>query len=91
MILVKYFTTWFSVDIVSIIPFDLIYTFGNFNKISRFSRIGKIYKLIRMLKIVRLIKIIKINNTIARHLAEYLKINAATERLMYLVLLFFVL
>ena len=59
-------TSWFPIDIISVVPFDFIFSMGGFNKMSRFTRIGKIYKLLKMLKIVRLIKIVKINNTLAR-------------------------
>ena len=73
------------------IPFDLIYTYGDINKITRFSRIGKINKLVRMAKIVRLIKFVKVKNTLVKHLAEVLKIGAGTERLLYLIFTFFIL
>ena len=92
MISVKYLSTWFPVDIISVIPFDLMFAMmGNLNKVARFSRIGKMYKLIRMLKIIRLVKIIKVNNKLARHLSDMLKIGAGTERLVYVVLSLFVL
>ena len=75
----------------SVIPFDLLFSIGNLNRIARFTRIGKMYKLIRMAKLVRLIKIVRVNNKLAKHLAELLKIGAGTERLLYLVLTFIVL
>jgi hypothetical protein len=58
---------------------------------ARFSRITKIYKLIRMTRFVRLIKVVKIKNKFVRHLAEILKIGLAVERLMYMLVTFFVL
>ena len=91
MIARNYCRTWFFIDTLSVIPFDLIYEFGNINKISRFTRIGKIYKLVRLMKIVRLIKIVKVNNKLTRNLSEILKISAGTERLVYLVISFFAL
>lgn len=57
---------------------------------ARFSRIAKIYKLIRMTRFVRLIKVVKIKNIFAKHLAEILKVGIAVERLVYMVLTFFV-
>lgn len=75
----------------SIIPFDVIYQVGGFNKIARISRISKIYKLVRMTKIIRLIKIVKVKNKFVRHLADILKIGAGTERLIYMLITFFVL
>ena len=87
----KYATSWFLIDVTSTIPFDLILSYGHLNKIARFSRIGKLYKVIRILKIIRLIKIIKVNNKLTRHLSDLLKIDAGTERLLYLMMIFFVL
>jgi hypothetical protein len=87
----KYIMSWFFIDLTSVIPFDLIFNFGNINKISRFTRIGKISKLVKLTKIMRMLKIAKVNNKLVKHLGDILKIGASTERLMLLVLSFFVL
>jgi hypothetical protein len=64
---------------------------GNFNRIARFTRIGKFYKIIRMTKMVRLLKIAKVRNKLVQNLSEILKIGVGFERLMFLVVIFFVL
>ena len=67
-IAVHYFKSWFSVDLLSIAPFDLILTMsssgGNsnsadFNMLVRVSRISKIYKLIRLMRLVKIFKVLK--------------------------------
>lgn len=76
---------------LSIIPFDTIFQFGNVNKLTRFSRIGKMYKLIRFTKILRFVRLMKVKHKMVRHLGDMLKIGAGTERLIYLLITFFIL
>ena len=78
-------------DIVSIIPFDLIFAFGNFNRLARVARIGKLYKIIRMARMVRMLKIVKERNKLVKYLNEILKIGVGFERLMFMMLVFIVL
>lgn len=87
----NYLRSWFFVDLISVIPFDVLFSFGNINKVARFTRIGKIYRLLKMTKIVRLVKIIKVENKIIQFLEQMLKIGAGTERLIYLLVTYFVL
>lgn len=42
-----------------------------------------------MTKIIRLIKIVKVNNKLAKHLSDLLKMGAGSERLIYLIITFF--
>lgn len=73
------------------IPFDLLFSVANVNQVSRFSKIGKINKLIKMVKVVRLLRLFKVKNKMVRHMADILKISIGTERLIYLLVTFFVL
>ena len=50
--------TWLVLDIVAVIPFDLILMTGAINRIARFARIGKLYRFIRFLKMVRVLKVV---------------------------------
>jgi hypothetical protein len=61
------------------------------NKLSRFSRLGKIYKLVRIAKLTRLIRFMKVQSKLIKNLAEILKIGAGFERIVYLLITFFVL
>jgi hypothetical protein len=76
---------------VSVLPFDYFYQEGQINKLARFSRIGKIYKLIRMTKLTRLLKVMKLKNNILKTFLETLKIGAGFERMVCLLLIFFIL
>jgi hypothetical protein len=85
-------TGWFFVDLLSIIPFDLILmTTGSFNRLARFARIGKLYKLIKMARMAKVLKIAKIKNKFMKNMVEMLKISAGFERLMILAIVFLLL
>ena len=78
-------------DLIAIVPFDTIFESGNVNKLARFSRIGKVYKLVRMSKLARLIKVFKVKNNIMKSFVETLKIGAGFERVIILMITFFIL
>ena len=83
--------TWFFIDITSVIPFDIFTDQGNFNQLARFARIGRVYKLIRMTKLARIIKIVKVQNKMVKYLVESMKISAGFERIVCLIIIFFIL
>lgn len=55
----KYLHSWFFLDVLSIIPIDLLLDEKNLNTIIRFARIGKLQKLIKLVRLVRLFKLMK--------------------------------
>ncbi len=80
------------IDVISVIPFDLFYEKNaSANKLVRFSRIGKVYKLVRMTKLTRIIKIMKVKNNFVKSFVETLKIGAGFERMVFLLITFFIL
>jgi len=89
--MMKYVWTWFFIDLVSVIPFDLIFMFGNINRVARFTRIGKLYKIVRMTKMVRLLKIAKVRNKLVKDMSELLRIGVGFERLLFLFTIFILL
>ena len=76
---------------MAVIPFDLILMTGAVNSIARFARIGKLYRFIRFLKMVRVLKVVQVRNTLIKKFTERLKVGIGIERLLFLLLLFFVL
>jgi hypothetical protein len=83
-----YITSWFLFDAISVIPFDLLFRFGGFNRLARLARIGKIYKLVRMTRLTRVLKILKERNKLVRYINEVLRINAGFERLLFMIVIF---
>lgn len=73
------------------IPFDLIFRYGGFNRLARIARLGKLYKLIRMARIARILKILKEKNKLIKYFGEIIKIGVGFERLLFMMVLFFIL
>ena len=80
-----YVKFWFWLDLISIIPFDLIlvHANGDFGNMAKFTRVGKLYKMIRMLRMVKMIRIFKDRKKIISNLDHILKANAGFERLSF--------
>lgn len=86
-----YIKGWFFVDFICVVPFDLIFEYGNMNRLARFSRFGKFYRLIKITKLVRLIKIVKVKNQLSKYLTDILKISFGVERILLMLVTFLVL
>ena len=76
MIALGYLKSWFFVDVISAIPFDLILMgfSSNLKKFVGFARITKLYKIIRLVRLFRLLKIAKERKNIGKYMTEELKI-----------------
>ena len=56
----NYIKGWFSIDVVAILPFEMMFkTSSNANSLVRIARIGKLYKLIKIFRLLRLVKLAK--------------------------------
>lgn len=86
---------WFLIDVVSILPFDTIWSAldgnassnANYNVLARFARIGKLYKLIRMTRLAKLLKMFQ-KKAVLNQLTEFMKISNGVERLLMFGLFF---
>jgi hypothetical protein len=52
-----YLKSWLILDIISVIPLDLMASYGGTNRFTRMSRLGKIYRIVRLTKMFRLLKL----------------------------------
>jgi hypothetical protein len=86
-----YVKGWFFIDLISVIPFDLIFSYSNVNRITRFSRLGRISKIVRMIKMVRLLKIAKVHSKLMKNFQQVVQIAGGVERLVFLLLIFLIL
>lgn len=80
-IAVTYILTWFVIDVVAIIPFNLLFEWVDFSSLLRFSKIARVGKLFKMMRLMRLLKIFKERDKMAGYLNEFFKFNDAMERL----------
>ena len=80
----EYVRSWFFIDLVAIIPFDLLFmnsSQNDLNKIARITRIGRLYKLVKLMKLVRIIKVLKQKNKMFKSIQSYVSIGVGFERL----------
>ena len=99
-----YMKSWFTIDVISILPINFLLQTGDFNSLARLARLPKLYRLVKMTRyvvgliscsltsrLVRMLKIVKERNKLVKYLNEVLKIGVGFERLLFFVLIFFVL
>jgi hypothetical protein len=89
-----YLKGWFTVDLLAIVPFDVLFTLGGSNDYSgmvRVARLGKLYRLVKLTKMLRLLKIMKEKGKLMKYLNDVLKIGHSLERLFFFLIIFFIL
>ena len=90
-IALSYMSGWFSIDLVAIIPFDLLFGGNQLNNLVRIARMGKMYKLVKLTKLVRVAKMVRDKTKMFKFLQNFLKIRLGIQRLASFLLSFFVL
>jgi potassium voltage-gated channel Eag-related subfamily H protein 8 len=61
LISIDYIRSWFSIDVIAILPFEWFVggSGGSMNDVVRLAKIGRLYKLIKLTKLLRVFKIVK--------------------------------
>ena len=90
-IIINYITGWFLIDLLAIIPFDMLLNSTSFNELFRVARFGRLYKLIKLTRLIRVLKIMKEKSKLLKYINEFLKISLGFERLFFFILIFFIL
>lgn len=55
----NYLTGWFFVDLISILPIDIVFNVGGFTHMLRVAKIGKLGKLVKLTRLLRVLKILR--------------------------------
>lgn len=58
-IIINYLKGWFVLDLLAIIPFDIIMEGTSVNGLARIARIGKFQKLFKLTRLLRIVKVFK--------------------------------
>jgi hypothetical protein len=87
----NYMQSWFLIDILAIIPFDVIIGGSGINGVVRIARIGRLYKLIKLTRLLRILKIVKERSKLLKYFKELMKVGVGFERLFFFVLMFLIL
>ena len=79
----KYIRSWFFIDLLAILPFDIIFkaSTSDFNELVRITRIGRMYKLVKLTRLTRILKVIKAKSKFLKYAHEYLSISVGFERI----------
>ena len=91
LIVKQYLTGWFTIDLMAIIPFDMILNATKTNQLVRFARVGRLYKLVKLTRLLRILKVLKNKSKMMKMVAEMLKMSLGFERLFFFILMFFIL
>ena len=83
-----YLTGWFLVDLIAIIPIDLIFNVTGFTGLLRVIKIGKLSRLVKLTRLIRILKIMKEQSRILSYLSEFLSIGLGYERLFFFAMIF---
>lgn len=96
-----YLKGWFLIDLLSILPFELmipnaivdgqevVSSAENANSFVRITRISKLYKLVKITKLIRMFKILKNKKKITKNALSVVKNGYAFDRLFYFILILF--
>lgn len=68
----RYLTGWFAIDVIAILPFDMIMQGLEVNHLVKLTRISRLYKLVKLAKLVRLLKLFKTKNKFSKLLSNLL-------------------
>ena len=84
-----YLQGWFTIDLIAIVPFDLLFTKSDVSSMARITRIGRLYKLAKLFKLFRVLKLMKDQSKLLKQIHLILKIGAGFERLFFFMIVFF--
>ena len=87
----EYLTGWFTIDVISIVPFGLFFDVGSFTKAIRIAKIGRLLKLVKLTKLLRVLKLMREQTKILSYLHHFSKMNPGWERLLFFCIVFFIL
>lgn len=71
----NYLKLWFWMDFLSIIPFELIFSSGDYVSLVRIARFPKVYRLVKVSKLFRSLKSSNSQNNIWSELHNMLRLN----------------
>jgi len=79
----RYLCGWFTIDFLSIFPFEAILASGDFAGLVRIFRVSKIYKIVKIARLVRIFKFMKQRKNFGKSTDKVLKVDAGVERLFF--------
>lgn len=68
----NYLTGWFAIDLLAIIPFDVLLNQSDMTSLVRVARVGKLYKLVKLTKLIRVLKMVKEKSKLLKYMGGFL-------------------
>ena len=68
----NYLTRWFAIDLLAIIPFDILLNQSDMTSLVRVARVGKLYKLVKLTKLIRVLKMVKEKSKLLKYMGGFL-------------------
>ena len=79
------------IDILAIIPFDMLVGGSDINGAVRIVRIGRLYKLVKLTSLLRILRIVKERSKLLKYMKDLMKIGVGFERLSFFIFMFLLL
>jgi hypothetical protein len=77
----NYLSGWFLIDVLAIIPFDLLFGGnGGVNNLVRIARLGKMYKLVKLTKLLRVAKVVRDKTKFTKFFSKFVSIKLGVQR-----------
>lgn len=76
-----YIRTWFFIDFVAILPFNLIFQTSDFGALARLAKVPRLYRLIRMFRMFRMLKLARHKGDFSKYLGRLATVGVGIERL----------
>ena len=78
-----YMKGWLLIDLLAVIPFDLILNSSQFNQLIRIVRIGRLYKLAKLTRLFRMLKLAKSHEVWLEKIGNFFKVSPGLSRLIF--------
>jgi hypothetical protein len=86
-----YVKSWFIIDCIAVVPFDVLLDSTVFGDAFKGMRAAKLYKLMKLTRLMRILKVIKDKNKLQKAVTQSLGVGVAFERLSFFILIFVIL
>lgn len=83
----EYLRGWFLIDVLAILPIQLVFETARLSSLGKLARLSRIYKVFKTVKIIRLMKFVKARNEFSRFCNRLFRITVQKERLLIFSLL----
>jgi hypothetical protein len=82
----RYVKSWFALDLISVLPLDLVFERADTLVFLRLSKLPKLYRIFKIAKLARGMKSVRSQNNIWSRILELLRLNPGVVRIFFNIL-----